>query len=88
MRDSISETQSQRLIVRVEFTNLVTCLCYTSHLSVQFDVGVRRDSGFVVFGFPSLDYCKAFSEYRPATHSINVLGHFLYHRGTDFFVPV
>jgi len=77
VRDSMSETQCQRLNVRVGFANLVTRLCFTSHLGVQFDIGVRRDSGFVVFSFPSLDCCKAFSECRPATHGIYVLGRLL-----------
>jgi len=77
VRDSMSETQCQRLNVRVGFTTLVTCHCYTSHLGVQFDIGVRRDSGFLMFSFPSLDHCNTFSECRPATHSIYVLGHLL-----------
>jgi hypothetical protein len=77
VRDPMSETQCQRLNVKVGFTNLVTRLCYISHLGVQFDIGVRRDSGFVVFSFPSLDCCKAFSEGRMATHSIYVLGRHL-----------
>jgi hypothetical protein len=58
----MSETQCQRLNVRVGFTNLVMCLCYTLDLGVQFDISVRWDSGFVVFSFPSLDCRKAFSE--------------------------
>jgi len=40
VRDPMSETQCQRLNVRVGLTNLVTRLCYTSHLGVQFDIGV------------------------------------------------
>jgi len=40
VRDSMSETECQRLNVRVGFTDLVTRLGNTSHLSVQFDVGV------------------------------------------------
>jgi len=84
----MSETQCQRLDVRVGFTNLVTRLCYTSHLGVQSDIGIRRDSRFVIFSFPFLDCCKAFSGCRLATHSIYVLGRFLPHRGTDFFGPV
>ena len=35
-----------------------------------------------------MDCCKAFSECRPATHSIYDLGRLLQHRGTDFFGPV
>jgi len=77
VRDSISETQCQRLNIRVGFTNLVTRLCYTSHLGVKFDIGVRRDSGFVIVSFLSLDCCKALSECRLATHSIYVLGRLL-----------
>jgi len=91
VRASMSETQCQRINitdpmsepqchggnVRVGFTNLVTCLWYTSHRGVQFDIGVRMDSGFVVFSFPSLDCCKAFRECRLATHSIYVLGRLL-----------
>jgi hypothetical protein len=74
VRDQMSETQCQRLNVRVRFTNLVTHLCHTLHLGEKFDISVPWDCGFVVFGFPSLDCCKAFSECRPATHSIYVLG--------------
>jgi len=59
VRDPMSETQCQRLNVRVGFTNLVIHLCYTSHFHVQCDIGVRRDSGFVVFSFPSLDCCRS-----------------------------
>jgi hypothetical protein len=59
VRDPMAETQCQRLNVRVGFTNLVMRLCYTSHLGVQFDNVVRRDSGFVMFSFPSLDCCKS-----------------------------
>jgi len=77
VRDSMSETQCQRLNVRVGFTNLVTRHCCTSHLGVQFDIGVRGDTGFVVFSLPCLDCCKAFSECRQATHSIYVLGRLL-----------
>jgi len=77
VRDRLSETQCQRLNVRVGLTNLVTSLGSTSHLGVQFDIGVRRKSGFVVFSFPSMDRRKAFRECRPATHSICVLGHLL-----------
>jgi len=84
----MAETQCQRLHVRAGFDNLVTCLCFTSQLSIQFDIHVHRDSSFTVFSFPSLDCCKAFSESRPATHSINVLGRHALHRGTDFFGPV
>jgi hypothetical protein len=88
VRDPMSETQCQRVNVKVGFTNLVMRLYYTSHLGVQLDIGVRRDSRFVVFSFPTLDCSKAFSECRPATHSIYVLRHLLYHRGTDIFGPV
>ena len=84
----MSETQYQRLNVRVGYINLVTHLCYASRLGVQFDIDVRRDSGFVVLSFPFLDCCKAFSECKPATHSIYVLGRLLRHGGTDFFGPV
>jgi hypothetical protein len=85
---SVSETQCQRLNVRVGFTNLVRRLYCTFHLGVQFDIGERRDSGFVVLSFPFLDCCKAFRECRPATHSIYVLGGLLQHGDTDFFYPV
>jgi hypothetical protein len=101
VRDSMSETQCQRLNVRdpipvtqcqwpnvrVWFTNLVSHVCYTSRLCVQLGIGVRLESGFVMFSFPSLDCCKALSECRPATHSFYVLG-LLHHRGTDFCGPV
>jgi len=88
VRDPMSETHCQRLNVRVGFTNLVTRLCDTLHLGVQFDIRVRRDSGFVVFSFPSLDCCKAFSECGPVTYSIYVLGRLVLHRGIDCFGPV
>jgi hypothetical protein len=88
VRDSMSETQCQRFNVRVGFTNQVMHLCYTLHLGVQFEIGVQMDSGFVVFSFTSLHCCKAFSECRPATHSIYVLGRLLQTRGTDCIVPV
>jgi hypothetical protein len=85
VRDSMSEIQCQRFNVRVGFTDLVTCLCYALHLGVQCDISVQRDSGFVVLSFPFLNHCKAFSECRPATHSIYVLGHLFQHGGTDVF---
>jgi len=88
LRVSMSETQCQRLNVRVGITNLVTHLSYASHLGVQFEIGLLRDSGFVVLGFPFLDCCKAFSECRLATHSIYVVSRLLQHEGKDFFGPV
>jgi len=86
--DPMSETQCQRLNVTVEFTNLVTHLCYTAHRGVHCDIGVLRDSGFARYSSPSLDCWKTFSECRPATHSIYILHHHLLNRETDFFGPV
>jgi len=83
----MSET-CQRLNVRVGMTNLVTHLCYASHLGVPHLIGVQRETQFVVLNFPFLDCWNAFSECGPATHSIYVLGHRLQQAGTDFFHPV
>ena len=83
VRDSMSETHCQRLNIAVGFTNLVMGLCNALQLGVRFDIGVRRDRGFVMLSFPFLDCCKAFSECRPATHSIDVMGSLHQHRATD-----
>lgn len=49
-------------------------VCYTSHLGVQFDSGVPRDSRYVMVRFQSMDCSMAFSKCGPAIHSIYVLG--------------
>jgi len=82
-RDSMSETQFQKHNVRVRFSNLVTHLCNSLHLVVQFDSGVQRYSGFVVLSFPFLGCNISFSETWPATHGIYILGHLLRHDNKD-----
>jgi len=88
VRDWMLETQCKSLNVKVWFTNLVTCCCCTLHLSVQSDICVQRNSGFVALSFASLTCCKAFSECEWATHSINVVGRLHQHRGTDYICGV
>jgi len=88
VRDSMSETQCRRFDVRDGCTKLITCLCYTSHLGIQLDNGVQRDTRFVELSFRFLDCCKAFSECRLATGSIQVMSGLLEHGGLDFFSPV
>jgi hypothetical protein len=87
-RLSISETQCQRLNVRVGFTNWVTSVCYASHQGVQFHIAVPRGSRFVMLSFPFLDCFEAFRQCRLATHSVHVLGRLLQQRGIDVFGPV
>jgi hypothetical protein len=88
VKNSISETQCHRLNASVWLTTMVACLCYTTHLGVQFDLRVWRDSAFVVFCFTFLDCCNTFSECRPATHRIYVLCRHLWQRGTELFGPI
>ena len=65
VRDSMSESECQ-----VRFTKLGMHVGYTAHLGIHFDTGIPNVSVFVMFSFPSLICCKAFSECRLATYSI------------------
>lgn len=84
----MTETQRQRLNVRVSFTKLVRNLCYTCHLGIQCNIDGGWATGFVVFSFPSLNSCKAFSECEPATNRIDGLGLLFLLSGKSNFASV
>jgi len=87
-RDSMTVAQCLRPRVRVESTNMVTGLCYSWHLGVQFDIGVRMDRGLDRLCHRFLICYKALSKCRLATHNIYVLVHLLQHGGIESFCPV